>query len=341
MNPPTINAKLLNVLNKPQNNKDSSKIDENKVDDKPDIIENKTIALDKIKIRDSNIIAQMPPSEYDSNKYKYKIKEILSANEPKNKKSRLVNLCIYNILKTEGQAPVLLYLLYKDTVNNKVYFPYFNNSSNLLEDIKKRLHIIFKHITCNTYISGYKEDDENDELYVFIEIKFQYSVPKLDKTDKWWWTSITEIINHNSVLGCPIDDSVIQLFFRNPTLLVLFNENNNKILPPDIGYITFDEKILSFILTIGLPRLNNDNKLGPYYYFSTYEEVSDSLNQKLKDEKKVIFRVALHTKKTNYIVNNDYKNWTHGYNSIYYKNEDNIEYGIKEYNQHNILSYHL
>ena len=71
MNPPTINAKLLNVLNKPQNNKDSSKIDENKVDDKPDIIENKTIALDKIKIRDSNIIAQMPPSEYDSNKYKY------------------------------------------------------------------------------------------------------------------------------------------------------------------------------------------------------------------------------------------------------------------------------
>ena len=39
-------------------------------------------------------------------------------------------------------------------------------------------------------------------------------------------------------------------------------------------------------------------------------------------------------------LNNKYNNWTYHYNSIYFLNKKNYLYGLKEYNQHTILSYH-
>lgn len=116
---------------------------------------------------------------------------------------------------------------------------------------------------------GYIEDNNN--LYIFYQVDLNYLLIEQKSQDLWWWVSIFEIVNTNQILNFNIDSSVFNIFYKNPLLISLFDEENNKIQTPYIGYYGSYYSYVSFISIFGLPKQEPDNILGPYYYFYTYK----------------------------------------------------------------------
>jgi hypothetical protein len=70
-----------------------------------------------------------------------------------------------------------------------------------------------------------------------------------------------------------VEKHVVDLFYKNPELIYLYDTNYNKLEVPIVGYHGTYHKMLEFIYTFGLKESDVVSMYGPYYYFSTFNRV--------------------------------------------------------------------
>ena len=204
--------------------------------------------------------------------YSYNIENILNdiANidfTPKN-----IVFCFYRMINNKNRADInsayLQYLLYKypeskKENSNSLVFPFvkFNSKKTLEDTIALYTKKIF-----NTSLKplGFLEQDKN--IYLFFNINPIFKNIKrilyLDKTTDFWWAIIDEICNHKRVLYYSIHNSVYKLFYNNPKLIYIKDQNNNNIQIPCVAYrgYNFEDITKNLIFKIDTNYLLNNNK---------------------------------------------------------------------------------
>jgi hypothetical protein len=206
---------------------------------------------------------------YDKNccdYYKYYNKDVIDTNKPNFITNKNIQICTYKIVNRKFTAPFLLFLLYKDE-NDTYIFPNLKTSNDVFTTADSKLDLIYQNYKTKPEFIGYRETQHN--IYLFYEDKEVFLLSNLSRNDKWWWVTIFEIMNNKKVLNFNIDRSVYSIFFKEPLLCNLYN-NNNKYASGNVLYFGGSENYISFIASLGLPKESPTSNLGPYYYFYSY-----------------------------------------------------------------------
>ena len=399
MNPTKINRSK--ILEKLQTKNKIQQVTDKNLEKNNDIIADNNIKhSNNLKLSDVNK-ARLPIldecNNSDCKNYIYKLNSVLNTSDiPDFKSDGLIHICIFQVCYNNVNHPFLLYLLNKDKNNNKLYFPHFTASKNILATSKKYINEIFNDWKITPIFKGHI--NSNNNKYLFFEINYEYIAHKLTYKDSWWWTSLFEIVNINTVLNFNIHNTVSSIFNKYPLLISLFNNKNNIISTPLIGYFGGYYTYISFITAFGLRKVSPEAYLGPYYYFDTYKGAGRyanwSYNRKEQsiDNKLIttdhngrykyggIVRFVIFGNKTKFLLNretdpeDDSKistdlaskvpfikstmkirdvagKWADDYDTVYVgstkikseKYDDrvlNIQYAVKDYNQHLPITYH-
>ena len=218
-----------------------------------------------------NILSCLPSTVlYDKkccDSYKYYNKDILDTNKPNFKTDKTIQICMYKVVNRKFIAPLLLFLLYKDEKENYI-FPNIKTSQDVFTAVESKLDLIYKNFKTKPDYTGYIETKHN--VYLFYEDKEEFVLSNLSRYDKWWWVTIFEIMNTKKILNFNIDRSVYSIFFKQPLLSTLYDNNNRKYETGTVVFFGGSENYISFIASLGLPKESPTSNLGPYYYFYTY-----------------------------------------------------------------------
>lgn len=183
-----------------------------------------------------------------------------------NKNSKIF-ICLYRICKSTKKKIIykqfLQYLLYKFH-DNTLSFPFKNYTSgkplNIANNLVKK--ILQKNINCQGYLSM------SNNYYFFYESKSNINVKKISSSDNYWWTLIDEICNSNKIVNFPILASCYKIFYKNPSLIYLKN-NNQKMDIPVATFFGDTIEMIPYTASLGL-RSSPYKTFGPYYYFTNY-----------------------------------------------------------------------
>ena len=234
----------------------------------------------------------------------------------------------------------LVYIYEPNNTDNLLIFPklkYIDNTSikELINDfIKITLNYkIDKLIECDGYLIY------NNEPHIFINIDNYLELDNFKKPDtnnlsnltfldnkrQWWWTNMTEIINYGNICGYPIYNKVSLFFYNNDYLLYLRDGRYKKIESPNIGYVGNEYHKGIFNAIMGVTKATPWASLGPFYYFSTFQDavkyggwpqktivdkgVWDKMREPMKDElgrwkKGIIIRCINFPGRTKVLLNN-------------------------------------
>ena len=156
-------------------------------------------------------------------------------------------LCIYQIKNNnhKAQFSYIEYLLYKypSSIKSKKLadtftFPYTVSKKN--ETSLVTANKLFYDITNGIY--GKEEplgflEKEND-LYFFYKTVAQGPIVEYYKsTQELWWVLIDEICNHQKIITYAINRNVTNLFYNNPRLIYLRDNEDRRLEIPSVGYI--------------------------------------------------------------------------------------------------------
>ena len=229
---------------------------------------------------------------------------------------------------------------------------------------QKKINEIFVKLKKDIKYKGYL--DYNEDIYIFFEFQEEYRLDYLSFANKWWWSTLFEIVNSKKVLNFPIDETVYRIFYEKPLLISLFDNKNFKIPIPQIGYFGNYSKFIEFIGEFGLPKENPEEEFGPFYYLTTYdfagnygtwnrekreERIENNLitiNDEGKFKEGGIIRIAMFTGNINFELGKEEKlnKMERNYDSLYISSTNdypilNPKYVIRYYQQLFILSYHF
>ena len=218
-------------------------------------------SLERSKIDSNEIISKTSPDYY------YYPVENLSKDFSKVKKGMLVHICLYSVTLNDYK-PFIQYLLYKHSISdNLLSFPFFTfKGVNLENDCHKKI----KGITNEDFkIRGLVS--QKNEIYVVASLPDNSSsLQHLTEKSNWWFALLHEIICQGKILYFPIHQSVGDLFYYNPDLLYILDENNVPYEAPLGLYNGQHADKTNFIATFGISKYSPLASMGPYYYFATY-----------------------------------------------------------------------
>ena len=197
--------------------------------------------------------------------YFYKIKDVTNSSLPPINSKKRIHICIYNIINNNRVSPFILFLLYQYDIFK---FPNFKTDEKIIDTAESVLNNIYENFTIKPTYTSYKEGKNN--IYLFYEIKEKYKLIQLNKVSKWWWCTISEIVDYNAIMNFDIDRTVWNIFIKEPLLGILFDKNNKKYISGRSLYYGGYENYIAFIAALGLPKEKPDSNLGPYYYFYNY-----------------------------------------------------------------------
>ena len=185
-------------------------------------------------------------------------------------KNEKIFFCCYqiNVSTRRKRKPFLLYTLWKYPKSNKEYsdlfiFPYCipknNNWKKCVKEFKSSLN------KEKSEIKGFLLNKNG--LYLF----FQDELAKNKLTIKYrnkqkWWGTISEICNHRHILKFPIHKSVYNIFFQNPKLIYLIDQQKHKIEIPYMGYYGNLADRIPMEAVLGTRKIRRAN-YGPFYYY--------------------------------------------------------------------------
>ncbi len=179
-------------------------------------------------------------------------------------------VCIYRINIKPSSTPFLEYLLFKNK-ENVLVFPGFNGGKI------DKAHAVYESIVGDRHSAkeNYKGMlRKNDVVYMFYQCVRPnddlIENPYKSKKDELWWCLMDEICNWKMVLTMHVDASVVDVFYRKPELIYLYDTNFNKLETPVVGYHGTHHKLLEFIYTFGVKENDLSSMYGPYYYFTTF-----------------------------------------------------------------------
>ena len=212
--------------------------------------------------------------------HNYTYLDHLRNDDQENVAIRNVFVCAY-IIDNIDSVPFLKYLFVYDPDDpDSLVLPYYEcfasgiNCKELKMDASMLLINILDRSNMGDFVfKGYDVRDTN--LYVFFDLtNYNVVVGKggiYHHNDAIKFCLIDEIVNTRKCFGYNIGDMVTSYFQSNPMLVYLCDENGNKFGNPIAGYIHTDYNDLSFLNTFGVKKSDDLSLLGPYYYFTDYE----------------------------------------------------------------------
>jgi hypothetical protein len=260
--------------------------------------------------------------------YNYPMKNLLKKELDTNDYSEII-LCVYTVNLT-GRYPFIQYLLSTNIFNNLSLpvLPTFTsfNKSNLTSYAKVFLSGMlqidnFEEFNKEIQFDGFY--DYNQKLYLFFDVtKCKLNIDDTLSSNPIRFALIYEIINSSYVCDMMISSETINFFIDNNPMNYLYDSKNEVYEIPIVGFVgkQTPEK-MNFVFTFGESAKNKSAILGPYYYFTGFnnavrqggwshnykpEHIYNKLvtdNENGRYAKGGIVRFALFTGKTKYIEN--------------------------------------
>jgi len=231
--------------------------------------------------------------------YNYTYLDNLRNDDRENLAIRKVFVCAYTIDNLDP-TPFLKYLFVHDPEGQNslvlAYYEYFASGINC-KDLKMDASMLLINMLDRTNMTdfvfkGYDVRDTN--VYVFFDLtNYNVDVGKFKPHNTATkFCLIDEIVNTRKCFGYTISDTVAKYFQSNPWLVYLCDENGNNFEIPIAGYLEICCNELSFLNTFGVKKSDDLSLLGPYYYFTNYE---NALNKTkcFRDEAYGIVRFVL------------------------------------------------
>jgi hypothetical protein len=248
------------------------------------------------------------------NFYNYNAKKLLINNIDYCLESNTFNqikIVAYEV-KNDGVYPFLQFLLIKDDFLPNLTLPFIplNYDNTNTEHIINMAKILFiglnltenyDSFTKNIVFDGFYEND--GEMFLFVDItKNNVNLYDIYSDTPVRFALVDEILNQKHVCNINIDKSVTSFFISNCDLYTLTNDKNEEYEVPLCGYIGKQGNMLNFTYIFGVTKENKSAILGPYFYFTNFENATkqEINNKKLK---RGIVRFAIFTKKIKYIEN--------------------------------------
>ena len=180
--------------------------------------------------------------------------------------------CCYQINTKTHHLPFLLYTLWKYPKSHKKYsdlfiFPFCKLTKNknwktCLNHFKRSLN------KEQSELKGFLSNKNGIFLFLQDELAKNKLTMKYRNKQKWWGT-ISEICNHRHILKFPIHKSVYNLFFQNPELIYLIDQQKRKIEIPYMGYYGNLASRIPMEAVMGT-RKSRKALYGPFYYYANY-----------------------------------------------------------------------
>jgi hypothetical protein len=243
----------------------------------------------------------------EEKKYKYYINYLLNDNVDIILESNSYNkiyLCCYEVNnKNNLLCPFLQYYLINDVLNENLTFPDLNllnislDTDNLLECAKGYLFMLFNNnYSLNEYMEFngalyYKED-----IYLFFDLsKCKIQIDFLFKGSKIWLCLLDEIVNQTHICNVNISNKVTNFFVNNSDLVFLYDNEDNIYETPSVCYVGKNWNRLKFTHVFGISKSDNKSILGPYYYFTDFNNAVEQCEYSEKYDKMGVIRFAVFT----------------------------------------------
>ena len=250
-------------------------------------------------------------SSEETNYYLYEACEDLLQNVDNVILSSLFNkvkICGYQIFE-KSQIPFLQFLLTNNHQDKNLSFPtidiltiseniLLSNTTDLLAYIKCVLNIIFNNLTVleNMVCKGFFLETKTKTIYIFYDFSnCKIKLDLINSNSKYWFALVDEVINKQFICNIQINSSVSQFFLSNQQFISLINNDGNKYEHPVVCYVEKEKPKINFTHFFGIPKMEKGAILGPYYYFTTYDNALKNINLKSNknNEKMGIIRVAV------------------------------------------------
>lgn len=239
--------------------------------------------------------------------YKYNINHLLNDNIDiilENNNFGKIYLCCYEVNNnSDALHPFLQYYLFNNILNDNLCFPELNivndnlDTDNLVEIAKNLLFILFgnnHNLNENSEYNGamfYKND-----FYLFFDLsKCKIQIDFLYKRSKVWLCLLDEIVNKMSICNINISSMVTDFFVNNSDLVFLYDNDDFMYETPSVCYIGKNWNKLNFTHTFGVDKLDKMAILGPYYYFTNFENAVEQCDYSEHQDKMGVIRFAIFT----------------------------------------------
>jgi hypothetical protein len=258
------------------------------------------------------------PASQNQNLYKFKALDSLVYNleeyleqDGAGEIDAVVHLCPYKVTN-DGATPFLQYLL--QNVFGHLYFVSLGRTiirdNSIIDYSTKYLHLLLieKKINLEESTIEYKGTHvEKGSLFIFFDVtKCELNINDSYKSNQWWFTLPSEIINGQRLTDLTIDEQVANLFYTYPTFAILHDANGAKYEVPQVGYVSKRVEKTCFTYTFGETARNSNELFGAYYYFTNFANCIKQLAILEEYEKESvigIIRFALFLKKHKIVEN--------------------------------------
>jgi hypothetical protein len=233
---------------------------------------------------EASILEEYEHESPKGNQYSYLSDNILEQNydfaiRPEPYKIRI---CLYRMIFPDGEAKPFLQFLLHLNANQEWDFPQYDykpeeiagrqdTSEFFMEKFKEELAEIvplFSEIQMDRMLKGIVE--HNDVIHVFFDIT---AISK--NKDDYVWACIHEIYNLRKIGASPVAHSIEELFYRNPYILSIKDQDG----PIEYPYVLFlcdkTEGFMGSSLSnvedsdlIRLPRIPDD-RMGDFFWFTS------------------------------------------------------------------------
>lgn len=264
-------------------------------------------------------------------------------------KGKINKIGIYDVFHCNSSPPFLRFLLEKN-IKGELDFLSIHNKPLTSQTIEVFLKTFFEKYNIaftldvfnNIKLFSQKKDYNNDnEFYLFIDVSdLRLETNHLSLN----MVLMDEIMNTKQMYNIKIAEQVTNFFLRNNEFIYLKDEKERNIEIPMVTFVGKPEKTLEFTFVFGNTKSlekSKNSQFGPYYYFTDFENAHKQIE--LEPCKKGIVRFAIFTGKMlvlrNESIDNNLEDWTNNYNSVYFENENQLCYVVKEYFQQIPLSY--
>jgi hypothetical protein len=253
-------------------------------------------------------------TKIESKYYNYKAKEdlLLYFNEDIRSFDH-VYICSYKV-NVESLQPFLSFLLTKSS--NTLQWPevpIFKNfeASELIIYSKIFLFGLYKlydleNFTKSLIFNGFYTFEKN--LYLFFDnTNCDTNINDIYSNNPNWFSIIDEIVNHKNVCNFKIEKNVTDLLLSNENLCFLTDKNDNNYEIPIVSFVGTSKEKVKFKYKFGESSQNKNAILGPYFYFTNFNNSFKSQDiglQEINTNNDCIIRFAIFTGKVKYIENN-------------------------------------
>jgi len=222
-----------------------------------------------------------------------------------------IKIVAYEV-NNDGVSPFLQFLLFKDDFLPYLSLPviplsYNNTSSEQIINMAKIVFIglnltdNYESFAKNIVFDGFYE--YNGEMFLFVDItKNKLNLYDIYSDSVVRLALVDEIINQKQVCNIAVDKTITDFLIQNYEYCVLKDKNNEDYEIPVVSYVGKQESKLNFTYTFGETKKNKNAVLGPYYYFTNFENAFKEGMSK-SDNKYGVVRFAVFAKKIKYIEN--------------------------------------